>query len=159
MLRNLFIALLFVALPYLGSAQGYYNVTHTSGKRIIAGVEVEVVAIDSPGIYPDPSYCVGPYFIGTTIARKSPVTNGYEFRFSVPVRQVRFKVSSSDYGEELSTFVNGNFFPLTAANLSALSGCGNSGHTYISNGKVNFDSATHGQKSKCATWLLRSLIV
>ena len=88
MLRNLFIALLFIALPYLGNAQGYYNVTHTSGKRIIAGVEVEVVPIDSPGVYPDPSYCVGPYFIGTTAARKTPVTNGYEFRFSVPVRQV-----------------------------------------------------------------------
>jgi len=147
-LRNLFIALLFIALPYLGNAQGYYNVTHTSGKRIIAGVEVEVVPIDSPGVYPDPSYCVGPYFIGTTAARKTPVTNGYEFRFSVPVRQVRFKVSSSDYGEELSTFVNGSFFTLNAANLSSLSGCGNSGHSYISNGKVNFDSATRDNSTQ-----------
>lgn len=151
MKRLCHICFTFIFLCHIAGAQSYYPVTHTGGKKVIGGVEVEVKGIDSPKIYNlSPNCGAIPFHIGDLGAvRTFTFTNGYSFRFSKPPRAVRFQVTYSDYGERLMVQLNDTAYKLSTAELSSyLGSCGNNGHSNLNAGEVTFDSATSSNNTQ-----------
>ncbi|OSZ79205.1 hypothetical protein CAP35_13395 [Chitinophagaceae bacterium IBVUCB1] len=113
-------------------AQTYNQVTHTTGVQAIATVQVTVSAVGGASIYSGGSCGAGPYHIGNGVGGAAS-RSGYLYSFNQAVREVRFQVTASEPGEEISINVNGNNYTLTAANISNFSGsCGTNGNSAIS---------------------------
>ncbi len=127
-----YIIILLLACSNLALAQTYNQVTHTTGMQTIATVQVSVSAVGGAGVYPGGSCGTGPYHIGNAVGGAAS-RSGYEYTFNKAVREVRFQVTASEPGEEISVNVNGNNYTLTAANISSFSGtCGTNGNSAIS---------------------------
>ncbi len=126
-------------------AQTYNQVTHTSGSQVVGNVQVTVTASMGATTYPGGNCGTGPYHIGNgSSSGGSSTSSGYTYVFNTPVRKVRFQLTASNTGEEISFFVNGSAYPLTSANLSNFAGtCGSNGNSLISlRGTLVFTGST-----------------
>ena len=88
----IFFLLLFYLLPCVANAQTFQILTHTTGTKTLAGVEITVVPKNGACSY---SGCnTGPYYIGC-----SGISNGYLYKFksvatpSVNVTDVRLQLT------------------------------------------------------------------
>jgi hypothetical protein len=130
-------------LPVLSKAQVFYSVTHLGGTKEIAG---NLVTVRHVGYIPNEyTACkMGPYRISNYKKQDTgeDTCRAYVFSFANPVRKARARLTNVNMGEEISIWVNGNFYTLTAANLFPYGGtCVGMPVSSVKNGRVGTDSS------------------
>jgi gliding motility-associated-like protein len=139
-MRKVFYALLLLLSSTAASAQ-WAQVTHLSGTVTVAGTAITVTSAGSASSI---GYCgTGPYWIGAN-SSTNPLYGQYTYNFSPAVSAVRAQITAMSWpGLEVdSFFINGVFYPITAANLSTFLGTCNQTQAPAVNGLLQGPSVT-----------------
>jgi gliding motility-associated-like protein len=132
-MKQLFTFLALLAFGLSASGQ-YMPITNFAGTATYGSRTITVTSAGSILTYADP--CLGPptlYWAGQT----GP--GDYLYTISSPVYSIYVDcdyLNSGTYGagEYLSMYINGVFYPLTAANMSSYNVCGSGGPSYLYTG-------------------------
>lgn len=119
-MRYLLFLILLCSSTQFVKAQIYYLIDHTSGVKTIGTIPIEVTPIKNPKTT-TVSCDAGPYIIGNNYIPQYPelLDDGYKYRFSVPVSNIRLRMVNISTFDTVIIFINGNFYPVSPAQVSA----------------------------------------
>ena len=163
-----FCAILSLLLSFSSKGQ-YTQILHTSGTQQYNCTNVEVGPFWWYYYYQQNQYwngtnwtCgVGPYSDSTWNNQQYYYGwGGYQFKFTPTVTGVRFQIADMQYGEWVEFFVNGQYYTLTNANITAFPGtCGqtlvnNYGYLYntVQNTTAGAQVDINGSIDSVAVW-------
>ena len=107
MWKTIGLILLSTTIIFDVRGQSYQPISHGEGSAEIAGIEVAVTKLNNPR--PGQGGCgTEAYWIGYA------ANNGYQFDFSVPVRELRLQIAAINNGEHITFLVNGDHFTVTS---------------------------------------------
>ncbi len=131
-----FVLTICACLAFLGSRAAYVQITNTSGTSTYGSLSATVTSTGSITTWT--SWCTTSF--GTSYWAGSGTAGSYTFTLSHPVASLKipsYALNGGPFGsgEYLQMYINGVFYPLTAANMTSYTDCGSgAGPCYLFGG-------------------------